>query len=80
MAYINVEVCSLVQAIKYIYKYISKGSDYTSIAIDINQDKVAQYFQGQYIRLIEAVWRLFKFSTYKKFLLIKQLAIYLSRD
>lgn len=30
-AYINVEVCSPIQAIKYIHKYIYKNSDCTTI-------------------------------------------------
>ena len=40
-AHINVEVCSSVQAIKYIYKYIYKGSDCATIQVDIENDKIA---------------------------------------
>ena len=67
-AHINVEVCSSVQAIKYIHKYIYKGSDCATVALDISQDEVAQYFKGQYIGPTEAVWRLFEFSTQKNYL------------
>ena len=42
-AHINVEICSFVQAIKYIYKYIYKGSDRVTIQVDIEKDEVAQY-------------------------------------
>ena len=43
------------QAIKYIYKYIYKGLDYTTIVISSTDDKVAYYVFRQYISLIEAV-------------------------
>ncbi|KAK3492687.1 uncharacterized protein B0T23DRAFT_316431, partial [Neurospora hispaniola] len=36
--YINVEVCSIVNTIKYIYKYIYKGMDRTIVEI-IELDK-----------------------------------------
>lgn len=45
-AHINVEICSSIQAIKYIHKYVYKGSDRATVALDISQDKVAQYLQG----------------------------------
>lgn len=71
------EVCSSVQAIKYIHKYIYKGSDCATVALDISQDKVAQYLQGQYIGPTEAVWRLFEFSTHEELSSVEQLAIHL---
>lgn len=49
-AHINIEVCSSAQAIKYIYKYIYKGSDCTTIQIDIENDKIAQYLQDNIYR------------------------------
>lgn len=76
-AHINVEVCSSVQAIKYIHKYVYKGSDRASVALDINQDEVAQYLQGRYIGPTEAVWRLFEFSTHEEFPPVEQLAVHL---
>ncbi len=41
--HINVEICSSVQAIQYIYKYIYKNSDRATIQVDIEKDEVAQY-------------------------------------
>ena len=32
-AHINIEVCKSVQAIKYIYKYIYKGKDHATLAL-----------------------------------------------
>ena len=41
-AHINVEVCASVQAIKYMHKYIYKGSDRTTIQLQVaeNADEV----------------------------------------
>ena len=55
-AHINVEVCSSVQAIKYIHKYIYKGSDRATIQVDLEKDEVAQYLQGRYIGSTGAIW------------------------
>jgi hypothetical protein len=45
-AYINVEVCATVAAIKYINKYIYKGADQTTLAIENNCDETVQYTTG----------------------------------
>lgn len=34
------------QAIKYIYKYVYKDFNHIAIALDIDQDKIAQYLQS----------------------------------
>ena len=36
-AHINVKVCSLVQAIKYIHKYIYKGLDRATIQLNLDK-------------------------------------------
>ena len=41
--YINVEICATVKAVKYIYKYIYKGADCTTLAIETMQDEVTYY-------------------------------------
>ncbi|KAK4509264.1 uncharacterized protein ATC70_007614 [Mucor velutinosus] len=68
-AHINVEVCASVQAIKYINKYIYKGSDQTTLkttttatttatagtAAMYQNDECAKYLNGRYISPCEAV-------------------------
>ena len=65
-AHINVEICSFIQVIKYIYKYFYKSSDHANIQVDIEKDEVAQYVQGRYIGPTEAMWQIFEFSIYEK--------------
>ena len=65
-AHINVEVCSSVQAIKYIHKYIYKGSGRATIQVDLEKDEVAQYLQERYIGPTEAMWQIFEFPTHEE--------------
>jgi len=42
-SYINIEVYALVQAIKYIHKYIYKGTDYITIAVSGTDNEITHY-------------------------------------
>ncbi|KAF0746848.1 Helitron like N domain-containing protein, partial [Aphis craccivora] len=44
---LNVELCTSVSAVKYILKYIHKGSDQTMFAIQ-NKDEIENYQNGRY--------------------------------
>ena len=66
---INIEVCSSVQAIKYIHKYMYKNSDCATIQVDLEKDEVAKYLQGRYIGPTEAMWQIL----YLSFQLMKNL-------
>ena len=78
-AHINVEVCALVQAIKYIHKYIYKGSDRTTIQLQetANADEVQRHLQGRYIGACEAIWRLFEYRMHEEFPAVYQLPVHL---
>nr|XP_027126011.1 uncharacterized protein LOC113742372 [Coffea arabica] len=65
--HINVEICSTIQAVKYIYKYICKGHDRISFHINSDNpnnqiDEIQQYQAARWVSPPEAVWRLFRFS------------------
>jgi hypothetical protein len=47
-AYINVEICTTVQAIKYIYKYVYKGRDKATLKI-VDTDEIKRYVTCRYI-------------------------------
>jgi hypothetical protein len=75
--HINVEVCSSVQAVKYLYKYIYKGPDkaqttFEPILTDSNSnsiqntDEIKEYVDARYISAIEAVWHIFHFLMHEQ--------------
>lgn len=76
-AHINVECCASVKVIKYIHKYVYKGSDQTTIAMNMQADEVARHLHGRYIGPTEAIWRLFEFPMHEEFPLVQELTVHL---
>ena len=76
-AHINVEVCASVHAVKYIHKYIYKGSDRTTLQVAMEDDEIKRYLQGRYIDPTDAVWRLFEFAMHEETPPVIHLAIHL---
>ncbi|XP_065639509.1 uncharacterized protein LOC100203419 [Hydra vulgaris] len=62
-AYINVEACMSVKAVKYLYKYIYKGHDCANILINeqINHDEVNTFLDCRYVSAPEALRRIFEY-------------------
>ncbi|GBM64243.1 hypothetical protein AVEN_167268-1 [Araneus ventricosus] len=60
-AHINVEVCTSLRAVKYIYKYIYKGFDCANMVLTAEQvqyNEIANYIDAWYVSAPEAMWRL----------------------
>lgn len=63
-AHINVEVCTSLKAIKYIYKYIYKGFDCANVIIradgqqQLNYDEITNFVNCRYVSAPEAIWRM----------------------
>ena len=60
--HINVEVCTTVTSVKYLYKYVYKGSDKATISIerrDREPNEIRRYLHARYISPVEACQRLF---------------------
>ena len=60
-AHINVEMCGSIACVKYLYKYVYKGSDTVSVSVvpvDGIQDEILNYIKGRYVGPSEALWRL----------------------
>uniref|UniRef100_A0A182HPH8 Helitron helicase-like domain-containing protein n=1 Tax=Anopheles arabiensis TaxID=7173 RepID=A0A182HPH8_ANOAR len=85
-AHINVEFCSSVKSIKYICKYINKGSDMAVFNIQntevntagsITNDEITGYQIGRYISSNEAVWRIFGFQIHERYPAVVHLAVHL---
>lgn len=65
--HINVEICSGVTAVKYLYKYIYKGHD--RVAINISQDtvepvkdEIREFQDARWVSAQEAIWRIYEFG------------------
>jgi len=79
-AHINVEWCHSVKSIKYICKYINKGSDQAVFEVFGNQnplDEVLAYQVGRYICSNEALWRIFGFHIHERYPAVKKLSVHL---
>ena len=90
-SHINVEACSSINAIKYILKYISKGSDMAVFELQRTQegenpeertprriiDEIAEFQNARYIGSSEAAWRISRFPTHEYYPQVVQLAIHL---
>lgn len=79
-AHINVEVCATIQSVKYIHKYIYKGSDRAIVefSADNNEvDEIKQYLNARYIGLPEAIWRILSFDLHEEYPPVLALQIHL---
>jgi len=67
-AHINIKICNSILAIKYLYKYIYKDHDWTTVTLsrldgdnepwshDVEPvDKIKMYLNARYISSLEAV-------------------------
>ena len=65
--HINVEACSSITSVKYIFKYVYKGHDKQVVHIDTEEERVVineirRFQDARYVSPPEAVWRIFSFS------------------
>ncbi|GBO46992.1 hypothetical protein AVEN_154628-1 [Araneus ventricosus] len=69
-AHINVECCNSIKSIKYILKYVHKGSDQGVFAAHSSNnciDEISEYQAGRYISSNEAAWRIFGFPIHERY-------------
>ncbi|GAN11433.1 ATP-dependent helicase RRM3-like [Mucor ambiguus] len=78
-AHINVELCSSIKSIKYVYKYVYKGHDRASMSVEQN-DEIRSFIDARYVSAPEACWRLFSFPLHKEFPSHQRLAIHLQNQ
>ena len=83
--HINVEICSTVRSVKYLYKYVYKGADRSTVTIErTNKDgtkkkrnEIKEYIDCRYISSIEAAYRLFECSMHGRFPSVQPLYVHL---
>jgi hypothetical protein len=79
-SHINVEYCASIKAIKYIYKYIYKGSDQATVSFEVveeKEDEIKRYESCRYIGASEAAWRILGFTTQEQLPAVECLPIHL---
>nr|XP_027082380.1 uncharacterized protein LOC113704703 [Coffea arabica] len=64
--HINVEICSTIKLVKYLYKYVFKGHDLVSFKVVTDAgppdiDEITEFQKGRYISPPEAFWRIYEF-------------------
>nr|XP_027114315.1 uncharacterized protein LOC113732586 [Coffea arabica] len=64
--HMNVEICSTIKLVKYLYKYVFKGHDQVSFRIMTDDsatdtDEIKEFQKGRYISPPEAFWRIYEF-------------------
>ncbi|POS81872.1 hypothetical protein EPUL_006518, partial [Erysiphe pulchra] len=77
-AHINVEISGGVRAIKYLAKYVYKGSDRATLAVPGQHDEIDMTLQGRYIGPVQAIWRLMAYATHEEKPAVMQLPYHLA--
>jgi hypothetical protein len=77
--HINVEVCTSIRSVKYIYKYIYKGYDCAEIQITDNNE-IDQHINSRYVSAPEAMWRLQENKMHNKSHNVVKLSVHLPRE
>jgi len=83
--HINVEACSSIKAVKYLFKYVYKGRDQASFSVNEDQhdrddgviNEIRQYRNARYISPPEAVHRIFGFPMFGVYPAVLQLQLHL---
>ena len=90
--HINVEICSSVKSVKYLYKYIFKGFDSCNVRIheatvdggdpriQISHDEIEQFVDSRYVSPPEAMWRLLENPLHGKSHAVYKLAVHLKTN
>jgi len=90
-AHINVELCSTIAVVKYLFKYIFKGNDRAIIeirqhgmeAMDNNVDprpqvnEISLFLDAQFLSPPEAVWRIMDYSIHERSPAVQFLQVHL---
>ena len=78
--HMNVEVCTTVRSVKYIFKNIHKGNDAAHVEIrqnHLNHDEILQHLNARYVGPHQAVFRIMQYKMHDKSHIIIRLAIHL---
>eukprot|EP00112_Aurelia_sp_Birch-Aquarium-sp1_P020718 Seg540.7 transcript_id=Seg540.7/GoldUCD/mRNA.D3Y31 product="ATP-dependent DNA helicase PIF1" protein_id=Seg540.7/GoldUCD/D3Y31 len=78
--HINVEICSSIKSVKYIFKYIHKGYDCTHLEIReglMHHDEILEYLNAQYLGPHEAYFKINGHTLHHMSHSVERLAVHL---
>uniref|UniRef100_A0A8I6XFF5 Uncharacterized protein n=1 Tax=Hordeum vulgare subsp. vulgare TaxID=112509 RepID=A0A8I6XFF5_HORVV len=80
--HINVEICSSIKVVKYLFKYIYKGHDRACVTVtdkadEVKIDEIKQYRDARWVTPPEAQWRIYGFEVSKIHPPVLQLQLHL---
>ena len=84
-AHINVEICSSIISCKYLYKYVYKGPDMASVAVeaeneytskDGSKDEISKFVNSRFMTSSEGFWRICGFDVHGRDPSIQRLAVH----
>nr|XP_027121996.1 uncharacterized protein LOC113738929 [Coffea arabica] len=80
--HMNVEICSTVKLVKYLYKYVYKGYDRVSFHINSgaaaeNVDEINDFQSGKWVAAAKAFWCIYRFSLNEMTLSVYALQVHL---
>jgi hypothetical protein len=69
-AHVNIEFCNKSNSIKYLFKYINKGVDRVTAALETTDDEcldeIKQYYDCRFLSPSESIWRIFAFKIHDR--------------
>jgi len=79
-AHINVEICTSVKSVKCIYKYIYKGYEACTVALQgqrVDYDEIQAFINARYVGSVEAARRIFEFEMHHQSVTLNRLNCHL---
>ena len=79
--HMNVEICSSIKSVKYITKYMTKGTDQAVFRLqganENNHNEIEQYQNARYIGSSEAAWRILGHNISEQYPTVVSLSVHL---